>query len=64
MMKWMLMMRSAGTPMLIMCSEALKSESSWRGKHWNRIVPAAMMHTAKSTASLMVPRMRFFFFAP
>ena len=43
------MIRSAGTPMRSISSDASKIRSSWFGMAWNSSVPAAMIVTAALT---------------
>lgn len=62
--KLQLMVRSAGTPMEIICSDASNSASNVFGKNWNTKTPTIIILTAMVTLSLSVLVIRFLFRAP
>ena len=62
--KHQLIVRSAGTPMESMCSDASNSESKVFGNNWNTTVPIAIIPIAIATLSFIVPVIRFLLRAP
>ena len=62
--KWVEIMRSAGTPMATIVSDAENISSRGRGKKIKSTTPTAMRHSAAATESLKAERMRLRFPAP